>query len=88
MINVEELSKDFFILQTEICSSNRSSGCKEIDEVSDELKTIYQTGQVRIVEDVDLSVDIVEKIVSSITPENVNKTPEVRKVSRKTLRRC
>ena len=54
--------------------------------MSDELKTIYQTGQVRIVEDVDLSVDIVEKIVFRITPENVNKTPEVRKGSRKTLR--
>ena len=51
--------------------------------MSDELKNIYRTGQVRIVEDVDLSVDIVEKIVSSISPENVNKTPEVRKFSSK-----
>ena len=56
------------------------------DEMSDELKIIYQTGKVRIVEDVNLSVNTVEKIVSSINLENVNKTPEVRKFSSKTLR--
>ena len=77
---------DFFILQTEICASNRLSGCKEIDKVSDELRTIYQKGQVRIVEDVGLSVNTVENIVSSISPENFDKTPEVRKFSSKTLR--
>ena len=53
---------DFFVLQTEICASNRWSGCKEIDQVSDELKTIYQTGQIRIAEDVDLSVNSIEKL--------------------------
>ena len=78
----------FFILQTEICASNRLSGCKEIDEVSDELKTIYRTGEVRIVEDLNLTVGIVEKVVSSISPENVNKTPKVRRVSRKTFMCC
>ena len=54
--------------------------------MSDELKTIYQTGQIRIVEDVDLSVNAIEKIVRSISPENVDKTPEVIKFPSKTLR--
>ena len=78
----------FFILQTEICASNRSSGCKEIDEVSDELKTFYRTGEVRIVEDLNLTVVIVEKVVSSISPENVNKTPEVRRFFSKVFICC
>ena len=47
--------------------------------MSEELTAIYRTEEVRIVEDVDLTVDIVEKIVTNISPENVNKTPEVRK---------
>ena len=45
--------------------------------MSEELKAIYRTEKVRIAEDVDLTVDIVEKIVTNISPENVNKTPEV-----------
>ena len=51
--------------------------------MSDELKTIYRSGEVRIIQDVDLTVDIVENIVTSIRPENVHKTPEVRKASSK-----
>lgn len=47
--------------------------------MSEELKAIYRTEKVRIAEDVDLTVNIVEKIVTNISPENVNKTPEVRK---------
>ena len=47
--------------------------------MSEELSAIYRTEKVRIAEDVDLTVDIVEKIVANISPENVNKTPEVRK---------
>ena len=68
-----------FIFQSEICTSNRSSGCKGIDIVSEELKSIYHSEEIRIVEDVGLTVDVVEKIVTNISPENVNKTPEVRK---------
>ena len=76
---------DFFwlFLQTKICGSNRTSSCKEIDAVSDELKTIYRSGEVQIVEDVYLTVDVVEKITANISPENINKTPEVRIVFRK-----
>lgn len=70
---------DLFIFQTEICTSNRSSGCKEIDLVSEELKSIYQSGEVHLVEDVDLTADVVENIVTNISPENINKAPEVRK---------
>ena len=77
----------FYFTDGNICIK-WSSGCKEIDEVSDELKTIYQTGQIRIVEDVDLSVNAIEKIVRSISPENVDKTPEVIKFPSKTLRWC
>ena len=68
-----------FIFQSEICTSNRSSGCKGIDIVSEELKSVYRSEEVRIVKDVGLAVDVVEKIVTNISPENVNKTPEVRK---------
>lgn len=68
----------FFIFQTEICTSTRSSACKGIDVVSEELKSIYHSGEVRIAEDVDLTVDLIEKIVSNISPENINKTPGVR----------
>ena len=68
-----------FIFQSEICTSDRSSGCKGIDIVSEELKSVYRSEEVRIVKDVGLAVDVVEKIVTNISPENVNKTPEVRK---------
>ena len=51
--------------------------------MSDKLKTIYRSREVRIIQDVNLTVDIVENIVTSIRPENVNKTPEVRKASSK-----
>ena len=68
-----------FIFQSEICTSNRSSGCKGIDIVSEELKSVYRSEEVRIVKDVGLAVDVVEKIVTNISPENVNKAPEVRK---------
>ena len=47
--------------------------------MSKELIAIYLTEEVRIVEDVDLTVDIIEKIVTNISPENVHKTPEVKK---------
>ena len=88
-MEVEELRKYrkkflmIFFFQIEICASSKSSGCKEIDEVSDKLKTIYRSREVRIIQDVNLTVDIVENIVTSIRPENVNKTPEVRKASSK-----
>ena len=70
---------DFIIFQSEICTSSRSTDCKEIDSVSEELKSIYHSGEVRIAEDVDLTVNVIEKIVTNISPENVNKTPRVRK---------
>ena len=31
----------FFIFHTKICTSTRASGCKEIDAVSEELKSIH-----------------------------------------------
>ena len=47
--------------------------------MSEELKSVYRSEEVRIVKDVGLAVDVVEKIVTNISPENVNKAPEVRK---------
>lgn len=47
--------------------------------MSEKLKSIYHSGEVRIDKDVELTVDVVERIVSNITPKNVNKAPEVRK---------
>lgn len=52
--------------------------CQEIDVVSQELKSIYHSGESRIAKDVDLTVDVIEKMVNNISRENVNKTPEVR----------
>ena len=50
-----------------------------MDAVSEELKSIYHSRKVRIPKDVDLTVDIMEKIVKYITEnENVNKTPQVK----------
>lgn len=73
---------DIFVFQTEVCTSVRLSGCKEIDAVSEELKSIYHSRKVRIPKDVDLTVDIMEKIVKYITEnENVNKTPQVKSTS-------
>lgn len=47
--------------------------------MSEKLKSIYHSGEVRIDKDVELTVDVVERIVSNITPKNVNKAPEMRK---------
>ena len=70
---------DIFVFQMEVCTSVRLSGCKEVDAVSEELKSIYHSRKVRIPKDVDLTVDIMEKIVKYITEnENVNKTPQVK----------
>ena len=52
--------------------------CQEIDVVSQELKSIYHSGEIWIARDVDLTVDVIEKMVNNISRENVNKTPEVR----------
>lgn len=52
--------------------------CQKIDAVSQELKSIYHSGESRIAKDVDLTVDVIEKMVNNISRENVNKTPEVR----------
>ena len=52
--------------------------CQEIDVVSQELKSIYHSGVSRVAKDVDLTVDVIEKMVNNIGRENVNKTPEVR----------
>ena len=56
-----------------------SSSCEEKDLVSEELKSIYHLGEVRLVENVNLSVDVVEKIVANISSKNINKVGEVRK---------
>ena len=53
--------------------------------MSGKLKAIYHSEEVRIVEDVGLTVDVVEKIVTNISPENFNKTPDVRKSFRESL---
>ena len=52
--------------------------CQEIDVGSQELKSIYHSGESRIAKDVDITIDVIEKMVNNISRENVNKTPEVR----------
>ena len=63
--------------QTEICNSTRQTECKEIDVLSEQLRRVYYTKIIRIVEDIEVTVDIIEKIVGSITTYNIGKAPEV-----------
>ena len=63
--------------QTEICNSTRQTECKEIDVLSEQLRLVYYNETIRIVEDIEVTVDIIEKIVGSITTYNIGKAPEV-----------
>ena len=65
------------LLQTEICNSTRKTRCKEIDELSKRLRRIYYNETIRIVEDIELTTDIIEKIVGSVTEYNIEKAPDV-----------
>ena len=57
--------------------SAKQTRCKEIDELSERLRRIYYTETIRIVEDVEVTVNIIEKIVGSITTYNIGKAPDV-----------
>ena len=57
--------------------SSRQTRCKEIHELSEQLRLVYYTEIIRIVEDIEVTVDIIEKIVGSITTYNIGKAPEV-----------
>ena len=65
------------LFQTEICNSTRKTRCKEIDELSKRLRRIYYNETIRIVEDIELTTDIIEKIVGSVTEYNIEKAPDV-----------
>ena len=66
-----------FLFQTEICVLKRQTRCKEIDELSKQLRLVYYTKTIRIVEDIEVTVDIIKKIVASITTYNIGKAPDV-----------
>ena len=63
--------------QTEICKSAKQTRCKEIDESSERLRRIYYTETIRIVEDIEVTSNVIEKIVGSITKCNIGKAPDV-----------
>lgn len=56
----------------------KSTSCKEINEVSEQLKNIYDGAEPKIVEDIKSTVNIIEKIVDNVTPDNIAETPKVR----------
>lgn len=56
----------------------KPTSCKEINEVSEQLKNIYDGVEPKIVEDIKSTVNIIEKIVDNVTPDNIAETPKVR----------
>ena len=58
----------------------KPTSCKEINEVSEQLKNIYDGVEPKIVEDIKSTVNIIEKIVDNVTPDNIAETPKVRNV--------
>ena len=68
----------FLLFQIKVCSSTRLIGCEEIHEISEKLKNVSSKGENHIVEDIKLTVDVVEKIVTHVDLSNIGKTPQVR----------
>ena len=69
----------FLFFQIKVCSSTTSTGCVGIQEISEKLKNVSSRGENHIVEDIKLTVDVVEKIVTHVDLSNIEKTPKVRK---------
>ena len=67
----------FLIVQIKVCTSARLTGCEEITVISNRLKIVYSEGEIHIVEDIKLTVDIIEKIVAHIDLSNIEKVPQV-----------
>ena len=70
----------FLSFQVKVCSSATSSGCDGIQEISEKLKNVSFRGENHIVEDIKLTVDVVEKIVANVDLSNIENTPKVRKL--------
>ena len=60
-----------------MCVSASRSECEGIQDISDKLKTVYKTNNIRIVEDIKSTTAVIEKIVDSITEYNFKKSPKV-----------
>ena len=71
------LSLHISFFQTKVCSSATSTGCEGIHAISEKLKSVSSKGKNHIVEDVKLTVDVVEKIVTHVDLSNIEKTPKV-----------
>ena len=71
------LSLHIFFFQIKVCSSTTSTECEGIHEISEKLKAVSAKGENHIVEDVKLTVDVVEKIVTRVDLSNIEKTPKV-----------
>ena len=67
-----------FIFQIKVCSSATSTGCQGIEKISEKLKNVSSRGENHIVEDIKLTVDVVEKIVTHVDLSNIKRTPKVR----------
>ena len=61
-----------------MCSSTTSIGCEGIQEISEKLRNVSARGKIHIVEDIKLTVDVVEKIVTHVDLSNIKRTPKVR----------
>ena len=59
-----------------MCSST-TAGCEGIHEISEKLKNVSSKGKNHIVEDIKLTVDVMEKIVTHVDLSNIEKTPKV-----------
>ena len=67
----------FLFFQIKVCTSTTLTGCEGIHEISEKLKNVSSKGGTQIVENVQLTVDLVEKIVTHVDLTNIKKTPKV-----------
>ena len=63
-----------------MCSSTTSVGCEGIQEISEKLRNVPARGKNHIVEDIKLTVDVVEKIVTHVDLNNIEIIPKVTKL--------
>ena len=67
----------FLFLQIKVCTSTISTACERTEEISEKLRNVSSKGGNQIVEDVQLTVDIIEKIAIHVDLSNIEKTPKV-----------
>ena len=63
-------------MQIEVCTLTTSTGCEGAHQISEKFKNVSSKGGTQIVENVQLTVDVVEKIVTRVDLSNIEQTPK------------